>query len=227
MSKFMLPDRKKIKHELILLLEETGPLEVQQVYNRLAKRFNLTEHNLTKTTKDGENFFEKEVRWAKKDLVDNGTIKQPSVSGRGIWDLANLKSWKEDLSPLLYNSPDELEEILARISPTVNRPEGQAIPPRISVLSEVFGRDARVVAYILSEAAGICDVCRKSSPFTRDNDEPFLEVHHIKRLADGGSDTVQNAIAACPNCHRELHYGKNRDAIKRMLYLKIKRLIEE
>ncbi|WP_342542729.1 HNH endonuclease signature motif containing protein [Paenisporosarcina sp. FSL H8-0542] len=36
---------------------------------------------------------------------------------------------------------------------------------------------------------------------------PYLEVHHIKRLADNGEDSVENAIAVCPNCHRELHFG--------------------
>jgi 5-methylcytosine-specific restriction protein A len=36
---------------------------------------------------------------------------------------------------------------------------------------------------------------------------PYLEVHHWIRLADGGEDTVNNAIAACPNCHRQQHFG--------------------
>ncbi|TOJ58505.1 hypothetical protein CGI36_22670 [Vibrio parahaemolyticus] len=26
-------------------------------------------------------------------------------------------------------------------------------------------------------------------------------------LKDGGSDTVENVKALCPNCHREAHYG--------------------
>ncbi|MGH8437576.1 MAG: HNH endonuclease [Pseudomonas sp.] len=33
------------------------------------------------------------------------------------------------------------------------------------------------------------------------------EVHHKVRLADGGLDTVENAIAVCPNCHRQAHFG--------------------
>ena len=40
----------------------------------------------------------------------------------------------------------------------------------------------------------------------KDN-SPFLEAHHIKQLAKGGLDTISNAVAVCPNCHRELHYG--------------------
>ena len=34
-----------------------------------------------------------------------------------------------------------------------------------------------------------------------------LEVHHTKPLAEGGEDTVNNAEALCPNCHKEAHYG--------------------
>jgi 5-methylcytosine-specific restriction protein A len=32
-------------------------------------------------------------------------------------------------------------------------------------------------------------------------------VHHRVRLADGGDDTTDNAVALCPNCHRKAHYG--------------------
>jgi 5-methylcytosine-specific restriction protein A len=34
-----------------------------------------------------------------------------------------------------------------------------------------------------------------------------LEVHHKTPLSARGEDTVENAIALCANCHRELHYG--------------------
>nr|WP_275041241.1 HNH endonuclease signature motif containing protein [Halomonas meridiana] len=46
------------------------------------------------------------------------------------------------------------------------------------------------------------------APFNRKSDgSPYLEVHHRKPLAEGGDDTVANAIALCPNCHRAAHYG--------------------
>ena len=52
-------------------------------------------------------------------------------------------------------------------------------------------------------------------------------VHHLKQLADGGSDTTTNAIAVCPNCHRELHFGVNKVNIKMKVYDSIDRLISE
>mgnify|MGYP003132111908 CR=1 len=48
--------------------------------------------------------------------------------------------------------------------------------------------------------------------FKRDGDEPFLEIHHILPLANKGEDTLENAAALCPSCHREVHHGVNRVA---------------
>lgn len=41
------------------------------------------------------------------------------------------------------------------------------------------------------------------------NGEPYLEVHHVIPLSQNGEDTLENAEALCPNCHREKHYGIN------------------
>lgn len=70
-----------------------------------------------------------------------------------------------------------------------------------------FVRNPHVVAEVLRRANGTCERCRSEAPFDRADGTPYLEVHHIVRLADDGDDSVENAIALCPNCHRELHYG--------------------
>ncbi|WP_244103918.1 HNH endonuclease [Burkholderia ambifaria] len=47
--------------------------------------------------------------------------------------------------------------------------------------------------------------CKEPAPFLRKKDHtPYLDVHHKQRLADDGDDTIENAIALCPNCHRDL-----------------------
>ena len=73
---------------------------------------------------------------------------------------------------------------------------------------KIFARNPDVVAEVLLRAKGKCEACKKSAPFKRKKDgQPYLEVHHKKQLAKGGLDTVKNAIALCPNCHRKAHYG--------------------
>lgn len=80
---------------------------------------------------------------------------------------------------------------------------------------------------MLNESGGICDCCNSNAPFTKEDGAHYLEVHHLIRLADGGSDTTSNAIAACPNCHRELHYGQNKLELLGSIYNKVKRLVLE
>lgn len=81
-------------------------------------------------------------------------------------------------------------------------------PRRVMVETTVFLRNPDVAVEVLERAAGKCESCGSDAPFRRaSNGEAYLEVHHIVRLADGGDDTVENALALCPNCHRESHYG--------------------
>jgi 5-methylcytosine-specific restriction enzyme A len=76
------------------------------------------------------------------------------------------------------------------------------------VVAKVFHRNPDVVATVLARAKGVCEACAAPAPFTRShNGEPYLEVHHRVYLASGGKDTVENAVAVCPNCHRMAHYG--------------------
>ncbi len=81
--------------------------------------------------------------------------------------------------------------------------------PKVRVVSvAIFERNPDVVAEVLLRANGHCENCKLAAPFTRRKDNtPYLEVHHKKRLADGGQDTVENAIGLCPNCHRKMHFG--------------------
>ncbi len=83
-----------------------------------------------------------------------------------------------------------------------------AQPRRVEVFSYAFIRNPDVIAEVLERAQGICEACSAVAPFIRRSDgTPYLEVHHKTRLADGGEDTVQNAVALCPNCHRRQHYA--------------------
>lgn len=77
-------------------------------------------------------------------------------------------------------------------------------------VSEVikWRRNPDVVAEVLLQANGRCAKCDSTAPFIRKSDSSaFLEVHHKVPLAKYGEDSVENAEALCPNCHREKHYG--------------------
>jgi predicted HNH restriction endonuclease len=88
-------------------------------------------------------------------------------------------------------------------------------------------RDPLVRDWVARAANGICECCENPAPFELSDGSPYLEVHHIRHLVNDGSDKVSNAVAICPNCHRELHHGKHKDELVENLYACIPRLIRE
>jgi len=103
-------------------------------------------------------------------------------------------------------------------------PAGQAAPRRSQTASGFhFSRDPSVKAWVLVEAQGRCECCGGTT-FVDQTGEPFLELHHVEWLSKGGADTIANAVALCPNCHRACHHAQDRDKNRELLYSKIARL---
>jgi len=89
-------------------------------------------------------------------------------------------------------------------------------PKRVLTTVWAFQRNECVVVDVLIRAKGQCEVCESAAPFVKKRSgEPYLEIHHKIPLAEDGDDTVENAIALCPNCHREAHHGVNWDKYRK------------
>lgn len=95
------------------------------------------------------------------------------------------------------------------------------------VTTAVKARDAAVSNWVLTRSQGVCEFCSEPAPFVNESGEPYLEVHHIKQLAHGGSDRVSNTVALCPNCHRQFHFGIDKDALKEKVLATITELQSE
>jgi hypothetical protein len=92
---------------------------------------------------------------------------------------------------------------------------GDEKPQKRPVISNQYQRNPHVVALAKKIAEGYCQLCEMEAPFVDKDGNPFLEVHHIKPLAEGGADTIKNAVALCPNCHRKMHnLAQNSDKVK-------------
>ena len=68
-------------------------------------------------------------------------------------------------------------------------------------------RSQAVRGYTLRRAEGTCEGCGLPAPITTPEGEPYLEVHHLRRLSDGGPDHPAHVAALCPNCHRRCHHS--------------------
>ena len=127
-----------------------------------------------------------------------------------MWNEALLQS-SNILLPL---SPQEIHtKILDHLpSEPIPKPLGNKKPKKLKgPITIQIERDLKVVQYTLQQANGVCELCEKPAPFYRTtNNQPYLEVHHIVRLSDGGPDTPDNTVALCPNCHRRIHFGSTR-----------------
>lgn len=102
------------------------------------------------------------------------------------------------------------------------KPNGRKNPTIINTSVPQYARDPAVRAWVLKQSNGYCEACKQKAPFISENGLPYLEVHHIQPLSEGGDDTPENTIAVCPNCHRKLHYSKEK-LVLRASFLKIKR----
>jgi 5-methylcytosine-specific restriction protein A len=133
------------------------------------------------------------------------------------------------MEPIICNTPEKLEAEIDALyqNPAPGIPKGQRKPQRSTGTTEYLSRDARVASYVLRESGGNCECCSSTAPFLKSNGVPYLEVHHVKTLSAGGTDFITNTVAVCPNCHRELHYGANKNNLKSKLYSNVERLIPE
>lgn len=129
--------------------------------------------------------------------------------------------------------PDELAARVRAIRQKLKGRSGPLPPPAGSTevqktLGQTtrYNRDPNVIAWVIEQAGGVCEVCETPAPFTRADGCAYLEVHHLRPLAEGGPDTTDNAVAACPNCHRALHYSSGSAALRTSVINRLPRIVD-
>jgi len=138
--------------------------------------------------------------WSYVRPIDFSTIEK----------FATEKEFKRELHRQIeHSSLDSEAARLERLSKAPKEPE------KTTLLTTGFKRNPDVVAQVLYRANGVCELCLKPAPFLRlSNGTPYLEVHHWKPLSEDGEDTLDNAAALCPNCHKEAHFGQRKEEIE-------------
>ncbi|MDF2534444.1 MAG: nuclease [Bacillales bacterium] len=132
-------------------------------------------------------------KWFRLRKIDYYTIENPITD----------TEYHNDLEKKVAESKGTSEEL--RKKRLINAPKK---PQIIQVITTNYKRNPDVVAEVLKRANGICEDCGNEAPFLRASDgTPYLEVHHVVPLSQDGDDTVDNAKALCPNCHRKAHFG--------------------
>lgn len=128
-----------------------------------------------------------------------------------------------------YAPTDDEEELASRAKQllagtNITIAVGAKHPRSFQCTTKLFKRSPAVVAYVLKKANGTCEACFSPAPFSVDDGSCFLEVHHVTPLSAGGPDTVDNAVAVCPNCHRAFHHSVDRHERTSSIIEKVSRL---
>ncbi len=152
------------------------------------------------------------------NVIVDGDVESPHVEPADLIDQLSESNQSTVLGD--SESTDELEDYYLQLYEAVKSSlankesrrarlrDAQTSPEIFHVQAKVYRRNPDVIAEVLDRANGICEVCGSDAPFRRSKDDhPYLEVHHQVPLSTGGEDSVENAVALCPNCHRRHHYG--------------------
>lgn len=154
-----------------------------------------------------------------KLLLANGKWLRPEIFIRSSLDIPKLIEHMESLkyASFTFSQQARDEQFKERVKKSIEEgstkrkkrlAKSSKIPRKYYATVALFERNPDVVAEVLERAGDICELCGETAPFKRKSDgSPYLEVHHKVFLSKGGEDTVENAIALCPNCHREQHFG--------------------
>jgi len=147
-----------------------------------------------------------------EETTKSGTVRylgQMIYIGHRLESLAVESSELEPEESLRQLTLDQLRRAALQDSaPTRDAKTRLTIYRRRSVAIKMFAR---------ARAQGVCEGCESPAPFLDDAGEPFLEVHHVRRLSDGGPDHPDSVVAICPNCHRRAHHGGDRTTVNERL----------
>jgi len=98
-------------------------------------------------------------------------------------------------------SLDLAKKILSRLGKTfeVEAIETLFIPQKVRRHRENIAVIRRQVIWRANEH---CQLCGKEAPFIGPDGLPYLELHRVVPVNEGGRDDVSNLVALCPNCHK-------------------------
>jgi 5-methylcytosine-specific restriction enzyme A len=158
-----------------------------------------------------------------RGITKDGKAKIVSFEDRYLLDLRVEKLGDEFIATLCGMVP---ADVVRENRPINEAMAGSAIddstqddlenddPKYREIMSRYVVRDYKVRKQVLKRAKGKCEYGHsqlaetKCDTFIKRNGDPYLEAHHVLKLADQGKDEISNVIALCANHHREAHSGQ-------------------
>ena len=191
---------------------------------------NGVEIHLFEVFEEKKYFYQGRVKLKHKPFQENQTDEKGET--RKVWmfplEIIDNKPARiefEILKKLMLKKEKKTSKISYKAIKSMVENQPKSKPSKRITSSETYERDEKVVKYALFRANGVCELCDKPAPFVKKDGSPFLEVHHIEYLSNGGNDSIENVSAICPNCHRKMHaleLKKDIEKLKEKAKIKLK-----
>ena len=130
--------------------------------------------------------------------------------------------FKKPKTPPVPKTDEELaEEMSLKDLKKIATRRSTFVVEQKEVTTKEYFRDPYVSELAKRLAAGKCELCCQPAPFKDSKGRPYLETHHVVWLSKGGSDSIDNTVALCPNCHRKMHIVNDEADIRVLLRIAI------
>ena len=150
------------------------------------------------------------VRQQLQVLRDEGIIA--FVNNHGAYTLRNLALLNHERTAI--EQADIWEDLREPIAGLADNPQTPLQPNQIRVLPEkrkhfveTYVRDSGWARQAKQTFGTDCLICNCSNRFNKSDGQPYIEVHHIIPLCDGGEDGVWNLSVLCAHHHRMAHFA--------------------
>lgn len=170
---------------------DSGQFTIQQAFNALEKR------------RKKETKAEQERKAAEKAYSGGDTSLLNEVAASGDVGDKEAALTEEEIKEMSFD-PTKLDDIIEEknLDDMVEDGKGmEGFEPHKQDPNQRERIDPSIRKAVMSRDNNTCQCCKRGGPDYVD----ILDLHHIVEVYLGGEDSVENSIALCLNCHKQVH----------------------
>ena len=172
------------------------------------------------------------IKLPKKLRYDDWWIDGKTENGRIVYTDKDEASESKNTRKEIIKRLRELDRLIGQ---DLRAALCRQLPDRDqTVISETvaFRRNPALAKKAIKRSDYKCEICAGHQSFIASDGKPYMEAHHLIPLSKQDDfkkslNQVGNIVCLCPNCHKEIHYGQNRNGMLKDLLEKRTTILEK